>query len=255
MNLVVNAAEAIPNNADGRIRVETRSCDVGPEVASAHAQVYGTKPGRYVCLEVQDNGTGMDEATKSKIFDPFFTTKFTGRGLGLSGIQGILRGYKGFVEVQSTPGAGTTFSVFLPASAKEHVAGVGQAGAGQKVQTVGTVLVVDDEAVVRKLLSATLKNYGYEVLEAANGREALETLAQSKVLPSLVLLDLMMPVMGGDELLPILEAQYPDLKVILSSGYSAEDAVNKVRSRSIASFLQKPYAARALVEAISQALQ
>ena len=118
MNLVVNASEAMSRETGGLIRVETRCCTVDAELASRQSAIYNCTPGRYVCLEVQDNGRGMDEATKAKIFDPFFSTKFTGRGLGLAGVQGILRTYKGFVQVQSTPGVGTTFTVYLPASEK-----------------------------------------------------------------------------------------------------------------------------------------
>ena len=115
MNLVINAAEAIPPQTDGRIEISTSSCVITPEMVHRRTAGFDYEPGGFVCLNVKDNGTGMDESTMAKLFDPFFSTKFAGRGLGLAAVQGIVRSCRGFIEVQSSPGVGATFRVFLPA--------------------------------------------------------------------------------------------------------------------------------------------
>jgi CheY-like chemotaxis protein len=196
----------------------------------------------------------MDEATVSRIFDPFFTTKFTGRGLGLAALQGIVRISKGFVEVHSSPGRGTSFRVFLPASEKERPTEAAEAAPRRQIRGTSTILVVDDEKMIRKLARMTLKRYGYEVVEAQDGKDALQVLANCPSLPSLVLLDLAMPVMGGDELVPILEEKYPGLKIIVSSGYAEEDARKSFPPASVAGFLKKPYTGVALAEKIGEVL-
>lgn len=253
MNLVINAGEAIPPKTDGSIEIATSGCEVTPEMARRHSQAYDVAAGPYVCLEVRDNGEGMDEATAARIFDPFFTTKFTGRGLGLAALHGIVRTSKGFVEVRSSPGTGTTFRVLLPASAKVPKEPV-RTPSHPALRGSATVLVVDDEEMVRKLAAMTLRRYGYEVLEAQNGKHALEVIAGARAMPSLVLLDLAMPVMGGDELVAILADRYPSLKIVLSSGYPEEEARRSSANESIASFLQKPYTGAMLAEKVAQVL-
>ena len=254
MNLVVNAGEAIPAKAEGLIEIATTSVEVTPEMARLHSRTYDVAAGRYVCLEVRDNGEGMDAATASRIFDPFFTTKFTGRGLGLAALEGIVRTSKGFVEVRSSPGRGTTFRVFLPASDKKRpMEQVGSAGR-EEHRGAGTILVVDDEEMVRRLACRALRRQGYEVQEAQDGKDALQVLANSPALPSLVLLDLAMPAMGGDELIPILAVTYPGLKILMSSGYPEEEARKLSPHGSVISFLQKPYTGVTLAEKVSQAL-
>jgi CheY-like chemotaxis protein len=258
MNLVMNASEAIPPGADGRIEVTTSGCEVIPETVIRHAHGYDVQPGRFVCLEVTDNGSGMDEATLAKIFDPFFSTKFTGRGLGLPAVQGIVRSCRGFIDVHSSPGAGSAFRVFLPASAEQPAAadsvGTPLGTSRRQDRRPATILVVDDEEMVRRMTCMALRNQGHEVLEANNGQGALQLLAAATTLPRLVLLDLTMPVMGGAELLPILNHDYPGLRVILTSGYSEEDARRDLPSNAIADFLQKPYTLTALSEKVEGAL-
>jgi PAS domain S-box-containing protein len=256
MNLVINAGEAIPPKTDGVIEIATGDSEVTPETAQQHSKEYDVTPGRYVCLEVRDNGTGMDESTVPRIFDPFFTTKFTGRGLGLAALHGIVRTSGGFVEVRSSVGHGTTFRVFLPASAKmAPVVHPRNTPRKQPLRGSSTVLVVDDEEMVRKLACLTLRRHGYEVQEAQDGENALRVLANSSSLPSVVLLDLAMPVMGGDELVPLLGAKYPRLKIIMSSGYPEEEARRVAPNGSIAGFLQKPYTGVSLAEKIAQVLE
>ena len=254
MNLVVNAGEAIPPKADGLIEIATKSVEVTPKMARLYSRTYDVAAGQYVCLEVRDNGDGMDEPTIARIFDPFFTTKFTGRGLGLAALEGIVRTLKGFVEVRSSTGCGTTFRVFLPASDKARP--MEQVGQAPREETRGTrtILVVDDEEMVRRLACRTLRRHGYEVQEAEDGKDALRVLAGAPALPALVLLDLAMPVLGGDELVPILETTYPGLKILMSSGYPEEEARKLSPSGAVISFLQKPYTGVVLVEKVAQAL-
>jgi CheY-like chemotaxis protein len=254
MNLVINAGESIPPKSDGRIEVLTSCCEITPDAARRHSKAYDVAPGTYVCLEVRDNGAGMDEATVAQIFEPFFSTKFTGRGLGLAAVYGIVRSSKGFIDLQSTPGAGTTFRVFLPASEKTHLTERAPSVPNQQPGGHSTILVVDDEEMIRRLACVALGSYGYEMLEAKNGKDALQVLAEAPSLPSLVLLDLAMPVMGGDELVPILEKKYPGLKIVLTSGYPEEDARKGFQAGSIAGFLQKPYTVVTLAEKVGGVL-
>ena len=254
MNFVINAGESIPPKSVGSIEIATSSCEVTREMARQHSKTYDVADGAYVCLEARDNGTGMDEATLARIFDPFFTTKFTGRGLGLAAVYGIVRSRNGFIDVHSLPGAGTTFRVLLPASSKKKPAELAHPTQGE-IHGSATILVVDDEELVRKLARMALNKLGYEVLEAKDGRDALQVLADSPVLPALILVDLTMPIMGADELVPILDTKYPDLKIIVSSGYPEEEARKAFTSRSVVGFLQKPYTITVLAEMVDVALR
>ncbi len=254
MNLVINAGEAIPPKTDGRIEVATGKSDVTPEMARRQSR-YDVSPGTHVWLQVMDNGAGMDEATLSRIFDPFFSTKFAGRGLGLAAVDGIVRSNKGFIDVRSRPGGGTMFRVLIPASEKTRLAEIAPAVAPKVSGTSSTILVVDDEETVRKLASLVLTRHGYAVLEARDGRHALEVLAASPSAPALVLLDVAMPVMGGDELVPILTRRYPAINIIVSSGYPEEQARGGTLGPPVAGFLQKPYTAAALAEKVREILE
>jgi CheY-like chemotaxis protein len=193
----------------------------------------------------------MNEETLARIFDPFFTTKFTGRGLGLAAVLGIVRGHRGAIRVHSHPGMGTTFKVFFPVTK-------GQAIPRRTVPVfdfrgTATVLVVDDEAVVQRLASTTLERYGYEVLLASNGKEALDMVGSAGNRISLVLLDMTMPVMSGEETLAKLRTLCPSVKVIASSGYNEIEALRRFGT-GISAFLQKPYRATQLVEKVKLTL-
>jgi PAS domain S-box-containing protein len=257
VNLVINAAEAIPPQTNGRVEIVTSICDVTAAKAQRQSGTFDIRPGRFVCVEVRDNGCGMNEATISQIFDPFFSTKFTGRGLGLAAVHGIVQSFGGFVEVLSAPDEGTTFRVHLPFAAKpcpaEQPVDAEASTSRRQIRASGAILVVDDEDLVRKSACLTLRRRGFDVLEAQDGREALEVLAATTPPPSLALVDLSMPVMGGDELVPILNQRYPDLKIVVTSGYPEKDA-RKGFSAQVAGFLQKPYTAISLSDKVDEAL-
>jgi PAS domain S-box-containing protein len=245
MNLVINAAEAVGPEG-GTIWVSTGVADT--EAAD------NRKPGRSVYMEVRDSGSGMDEVTRAKIFDPFFTTKFTGRGLGLAAVSGIIRGHKGRIEVESVPGEGSTFRVFLPALEADSLR-TEEVPASPDLQSTaaGSILVVDDDAVVRRLAKTALEYRGYAVLLAENGLEAVTVFQQRNAEITGVLLDMGMPIMDGEEAFRHIRAIRPDVPVLVASGYS-EFAMLERFGDSNARFIQKPYTARQLAEKIKALL-
>ncbi len=250
MNLVINGAEAI-GPGGGQVIVSTHLQELDSQFASDNLAGDHAEAGSYIRLEVHDTGMGMNEETLARIFDPFFTTKFTGRGLGLAAVLGIVRGHRGAIRVHSHPGMGTTFKVFFPVTK-------GQAIPRRTVPVfdfrgTATVLVVDDEAVVQRLASTTLERYGYEVLLASNGKEALDIVGSAGNRISLVLLDMTMPVMSGEETLAKLRTLCPSVKVIASSGYNEIEALRRFGT-GISAFLQKPYRATQLVEKVKLTL-
>jgi PAS domain S-box-containing protein len=258
MNLVINAGEAIPPQIAGRIEIAIGTCEVVGERVREHTPEFDARPGRFVCLDVTDNGSGMDKTTLKRIFDPFFSTKFTGRGLGLAAVQGIVRSCRGFIEVHSSMGVGSTFRVFLPAAEKAAVEVLADSqphASGRRDRRRAAILVADDEEIVRQMACTALRSCGYEVLEAANGRDALAVLAGAAPSPSLVLLDLTMPVMGGEELVPILNQDYPGVQIIVTSGYAEEDAHRRFPPGAAVGFLQKPYTEAALIEKVEEILK
>ncbi|MCI0418976.1 MAG: response regulator, partial [Acidobacteria bacterium] len=239
MNLIINAAESC-GEGTGTVVVSTRLVQVE---AGQHEQWFtgeNLRPGPYVCLEVQDNGCGMDKETLEKVFDPFFTTKFTGRGLGLSTVLGIVRAHQGSLQVKSTIGQGSTFTVLLPASrraAENHPA-------EDQVNSLsgrGVILVVDDELFVLEVARRILEGYGYEVLTAENGLQGLEVFRQKRKDIDLVLLDKTMPDLDGEETFRAMQAIEPNLVAILSSGYRETEVTAHFLSNELAGFVQKPY--------------
>jgi PAS domain S-box-containing protein len=245
MNLVINAAEAIGHDA-GSVQVSTG-------VADRDARS-GRRPGKSVYMEVRDSGSGMDEATKERIFDPFFTTRFTGRGLGLAAVGGIVRGHKGQIEVISVLGEGSVFKVFLPAletdsSGAKGIAlcpGIQSVNAGR-----GVILVVDDEYAVRQLVTAALERRGYAVLLAENGLEAVKIFQERAAEITGVLLDMAMPVMSGEEAFRRIRDIRPDVPVLVTSGYSELATREHFGDSDRISFIQKPYTVQQLTEKIT----
>ena len=240
MNLVVNASEAI-GEKEGWVEVSTRLERTASPLFSDLLPSQELPPGEYVVLQVADNGSGMDDATRAKIFDPFFTTKFTGRGLGLAAVLGIIRGHRGTIRVSSQPGIGTCFQVFFPASRKTVERSL-LALSNDTLQGSGTILVVDDEEIVRMAARTVLERFGYNVFEAENGREAVRVYERHPNEISVVLLDMTMPVMSGVETLQRLLKLDPAAVVIATSGYNEAEA-KQIFGASIAGFIQKPYTA------------
>jgi PAS domain S-box-containing protein len=251
MNLVINAGEAIGEGNTGRITIGTGMVDAETGFGDALGQEM--PPGRYVSVEVQDTGRGIDEAIKPRIFDPFFTTKFAGRGLGLAAAAGIIRGQKCAITMESALGRGSTFRVFLPV-----VKNSAEQTEGQRTgEEQATVLVVDDESSVREFIAAALLQRGYCVLTAADGREALGVLDQrgldqrGRALDAVVL-DAVMPVMNARDFLPLLWERHPGAKVLLTSGYDEASARQLCAARPDVAFLQKPYTAEQLAGVMTE---
>jgi PAS domain S-box-containing protein len=252
MNLLLNAAEAVGDEV-GIVSIRTGVQAVDAKFireALEHAEI---EPGTYVALEVRDSGCGMDAQTKAKIFDPFFTTKFTGRGLGLAAVAGVVRGHQGAVEVVSAPGEGSTFRVLFPAAARVRRPAA-EAPAAQERNAAGTVLIVDDEEVVLRTAKAALERSGYTVLTASSGWEAIDVCYRAPDI-SAVVLDFSMPQMSGQDVLPRLRDIRRDLTVIISSGYSEEEALRLFAGQQVSGFLQKPYTAAALAEKVAAVIQ
>jgi nitrogen-specific signal transduction histidine kinase/CheY-like chemotaxis protein len=238
MNLVTNASEALAG-AEGPITVSTRVMHLDQELENP--VVGSVPPGRHVCLEVADAGCGMDEDTLGKMFDPFFTTKFTGRGLGLAAVLGIVRGHYGAIDVHSEPGKGTTIRALLPCSESHRRTAPRAAPSREVVRGSGTVLVVDDEEIVRDVAQQTLEQAGYRVLTAADGAEGVRTFVENKDEISLVLLDMTMPGLGGEESFRVLRGLRSGIRVLLSSGYDEQEVTSRFESPSPDGFIQKPY--------------
>jgi PAS domain S-box-containing protein len=251
MNLIINGAEAIPEGTNGSVAVTTAEQMVDEEYARNFDSTYSLRPGRYVALEVHDSGVGMSEETRRRIFDPFFTTKVHGRGLGLSAVLGIVRGHKGALRVYSEPGRGTTFKVLFPATEGKVEVAQPQREIG-RAEGVGTILVVDDEEMILGTIRAILTRRGFQVATAGEGMAAIETLRSTPEI-SLVILDLTMPKMSGEETLRGLRGIRPTIPVILTSGYNQVEATRKFVGKGLACFLQKPFTVAQLMEAVDQA--
>jgi PAS domain S-box-containing protein len=251
MNLVVNSKDAMPNG--GRMLIET--VNVTRDNAHDGEQTF-IRPGEYVMLSVTDNGHGMDKGTQSRIFEPFFTTKEKGKGtgLGLSTVYGIVKQSGGYVIVQSEVGHGTTFNIYLP-----RVEGTAEAHGAVSVSRTAaggpeTVLLVEDEESVRQLVRDTLASKGYHILEAEDGQAGLTAAAMYEGKIDLVLTDVVMPQMGGRELVQQLLSSRPGIKVLYLSGYTEDAIVNEGTIESGKAFLQKPFTLQNLSRKVREIL-
>jgi PAS domain S-box-containing protein len=241
MNLITNASESLGEDR-GSVTVTTgvQWAEAGHLPALEPQRIL--PEGRYVFIEVADTGCGMDAETLAKIFDPFFTTKFTGRGLGLAAVLGIIRGHQGSVKVASQPGTGTTFRVMFPAAEGSVTAEIAQvAETPAEWHGDGLVLVVDDQTAIRNLARTVLEQAGLQVLTAADGQEAVAVFAEHASGIHAVLLDLSMPGMDGGEVFRHITQLVPDIRVVLCSGYNEQDVNTKLGGRKPAAFLRKPY--------------
>lgn len=248
MNLVTNAAEAV-GNSTGRVIVATFSTKLEP----AHAAQLGMTETDCVVLSVSDTGCGMDEQTQARVFDPFFSTRAQGRGLGLAAVHGIVRGHNGGIEVRSKPDVGSTFTVYLPASKARAVVRPDRAGILR--DGTGLVLLIDDEAEVRATARAMIEALGYDVIDAGDGREGIALFREHAKRIRVVLLDMAMPVMSGEEVFRELRDEGIEVPVVLSTGYSPTDARRRGLVDGLAGFLQKPYTVRQLANVLADAVE
>jgi len=250
VNLVTNAADAL-GGARGTIAVRTGLEEADHPLLARCVGGDGLPPGRYVRLTVDDDGPGMDEATRQRIFEPFFSTKFAGRGLGLAAALGIVKSHRGAIRVESEPGKGSRFTVLLPpgrAAAAPGEPATPRATTGQLL-----VLVADDEAVVRRTARRALERAGHAVLEAADGHEAVALFGVHAGRVSCVLLDLTMPGLGGEAALTAIRALRADVPVVLTSGWADRDEASVTGEHAGIRFLPKPFGPSELVAAVRAA--
>jgi signal transduction histidine kinase/CheY-like chemotaxis protein len=252
MNLAVNARDAMPQG--GRITLETRSVTLDEHYVQSHPDA---RPGQYAMLAVSDTGCGMDDATKARIFEPFFTTKGPGKGtgLGLATVYGIVQQSGGCIEVSSELGRGTTFKIYLPqvrepVSAVKSMCGIRMMPRGSEI-----VLLVEDEDGVRSLARHVLRSCGYAVLEADDGQRAVQLVEDHRGPIDLVVCDVVMPYLGGRQLVERLSALRPALKVLFVSGYTDDAVVRHGVLTSDYAFLQKPFTPTALAQKVREVLE
>jgi len=235
LNLFVNAWQAMPGG--GSLYVETQNVTL----SESYVKPYSVSPGRYVKATVTDTGVGMDKATQQRIFEPFFTTKTMGRGtgLGLASVYGIIKGHKGFINVYSEKSHGTSFNIYLPVSHKKPVREepvISETRRGHE-----TILLVDDEQVITDVTGEMLTGLGYQILSADSGEKAVEIYKENGSRIDLVIMDMIMPTMGGGETFQQIKAINPKVKVILSSGYTLNGEAKHIMDQGVLAFLQKPY--------------
>ena len=249
LNLFVNAADAMPGG--GKLFLKTQNV--------THLNIkddqYSPKPGKYVQITISDTGSGMDKTTLERIFDPFFTTKEMGRGtgLGLASVYGIIKSHDGYIDVESEKSYGTTFTIFLPATEKgveDHTE-----AEARLIKGSGTLLIVDDEEMVLDVGVNMLERLGYNVLKAHNGTEAVDIFKTHNDKIKMVILDIIMPDMGGGTVYEKMKSVNPEVKVLLSSGYSVDGQAIELLERGCAGFLQKPFTLEELSKKIGQILE
>ena len=248
LNLFVNAWQAMPSG--GTLFLETANIEIGTDAAVQ----YKFTPGRYVRASIKDTGCGMDEETRQRIFEPFFSTKERerGTGLGLASCYGIMKNHNGFIDVESEIGQGTTFGIYFPASGKEILAE--PQDTSPAITGKGTVLMVDDEQMILDVCAPMLASLGYSALTASTGRKALQIFQEKKEVIDLVILDMIMPDVGGGEVFDRMKAIDPSVQVLLSSGYSIDGQATEIISRGCDGFIQKPFNTKQLSEKLAEIL-
>jgi CheY-like chemotaxis protein len=254
LNLTINARDAMPDG--GALTVETRNVELTEDYIARRRGV-SIVPGRYAALLISDTGHGMDRETMKRLFEPFFTTKEVGKGsgLGLAMVYGIVKQSGGYIWVYSEPGLGTTLKLYFPA-VSEVPAPQPQPVAEEPPTTAsGTVLVVEDDSLVRSMVRRALSEAGFRVIEAANGDEAIALVQSDSAGVDAVLTDLAMPELGGRELAQRLRAGWPDLPVVFMSGYTNDDVTRRGLLDAGVPFLEKPVSPEALSRKMRQVLE
>jgi two-component system cell cycle sensor histidine kinase/response regulator CckA len=250
MNLITNASDALAERA-GTITLSTGAMYMDRIALQNALPAEDVAAGEYVYLEVADTGTGMDDETRARIFEPFFTTKFTGRGLGLAAVLGIMRGHQGAIQVNSVVGEGTLFRLLFPP--QEHVVlAPASTAVAPHYANRAKILVVDDDAVVRQITIEMLQRFGYELVGAEHGQRAVALAREAHF--DCVMLDLTMPGLSSEETLMQLRQISPGLRVILMSGYSEQDATARFGTMRLDGFVQKPFMPNDLLERVQSAL-
>jgi len=253
MNLVTNASDAV-HGTSGSITVRTGLVRADAGYLAGYWLADGVKAGDFVFVEVSDTGRGMGADTQARMFDPFFTTKVAGRGLGMAAVLGIVRGHKGAIKVYSEVGEGTTVKVLFPVAEAAPTDSNVMTLESPRPMSGALVLVVDDEETVRTIACKVLERAGCRTLAARDGREAVEIFEAQAQEIHLVLLDLTMPVMDGEEAFRAIRAIRSEVPVILTSGYNRQDTTARFAGKGLAGFLQKPWTARGLQEVVARTL-
>ncbi|MFK7778327.1 MAG: PAS domain S-box protein [Gimesia sp.] len=256
LNLLTNASEAIQNQSEsGCIHVRTGIMELNEEECINYYFCENINPGKFVYFEIEDNGIGMDEDCQFKMFDPFFTTKFTGRGLGLAGVAGIIRGHQGGLCVQSAIDKGSCFRVIIPLETNSIEDSSAESSFDLLIPTeVGKVLVIDDDKAVCNVINNILTRFGFSVLVANSGKEGIQIFEQHRSAISVILLDNTMPGMSGMETLNVLNSKGVNVPVILTSGLSENEISTQMQELDISYFLKKPYKPKTLISIVSRSI-
>ncbi len=250
MNLCKNSIEAI--NKKGQILLSTNNVEINNELASSKTEL---EVGQYVCFTIEDTGCGIDKEILTKIFEPFFSTKLKGRGLGLAAIFGIIENHNGYISVDSKNGSGTTFKIFLPAiESSEPEIQVEQKSENKIPIGNETILIIDDEPDILDVVQSILEDFGYHILIANNGKEALDIADKFDGDIHLVILDMFMPVLDGTETFHLLKKAIPNLKTIICSGFELDSKAQSLLNSGANSFIQKPFTLEKLVREVRRIL-
>ena len=250
LNLYVNAWQAMPGG--GKLYIDTQNIIIGDNYVST----FTIEPGNYIKISVTDTGLGMDDKTIERIFDPFFTTKEMGRGtgLGLASVYGIIKGHRGMIKVYSEKGHGTTFTIYLPSSTKNVMPEKELHSVEETLRGHETILLVDDEEVILDVSKAILENLGYRIISSDKGEEAIKIYKTDPNKIDLVILDMILPGMSGMETFDRLKEINPNIKVILSSGYSLNGNARNLINKGCRAFIQKPFSISAISSTIRRVL-
>lgn len=255
LNICINAKEAIMPNTTGKLIIETQAKEFHADDIQNYPDAHA---GKYIVVMISDTGKGMDQETMKRVFEPFFTTKEVGKGvgLGLAVAYGIIKEHKGFINVYSEKGKGSCFKIYLPAIESEQKAEIKQESKDKEILVTGkeTIMVVDDEPTVRELAKSILERFGYQVIQAQNGNEALQQYQSQKEKIDMVILDLIMPGLSGVETLKELRKTNPAVKVLIASGYSSNGTTKDVVNIGISGFITKPFTIKELLQEVQNIL-